>query len=162
MREESLCEILCIRRRITAMAKERVERRPIGFTKIRERLLRRFRRLGLTRAQHKGPVRRLKRSTPLLQGSRDRFHNSSVLLKHLGFTIQNPAMGPPSDGQLNATRDLISIVLIRKVSSTIPPSPLYESCPRRVPRHRLRSCYCEPGPPSSARPVRSLQYRDPA
>ena len=161
MGEESLCEILCIRRRITPMAEESVKRRPVGFTKIRERLLRRFRRLGLARSQHKGPVRRLKRSTTLLQGSRNRFHNSSVLRKHLGFTIQNPAMKRAEQRSLKATRDLL-YRSDRRVSSTIPPSRLYESCPRRVPRHRLRSCYCEPGPPFSARLGRSLRYRDPA
>src|SRR6266404_1702055 len=75
------------------MAQKGVKRWPIRFAKIRKRLLRRFRRLTLPSAQNKGPMRRLKRSTSLLQRSRHRFRNGAVLPKHLPITIQIPGLG---------------------------------------------------------------------
>src|SRR5439155_5356186 len=78
MSEEPLDEILCISRWMTAVAKKTVERRPISFAKSGERLPGGFRRVLFPRAQNDGPMRRLKRSTALLQCSRDRFRLRSV------------------------------------------------------------------------------------
>jgi hypothetical protein len=70
MDEESLDKILSVRGRITAVTQKGVERRPIGFAKSGEGLLHRFSRLDLRSSQDKGPMRRLKRSTALLQSTR--------------------------------------------------------------------------------------------
>src|SRR5437867_6895436 len=78
MSEETLDEILCISRWMTAVAEKTVERRPISFAKSGERLSSGFLRLRVASTQHHGPMRRLKRSTALLQCSRDRFRLRSV------------------------------------------------------------------------------------
>src|SRR5207245_2442742 len=71
MGEEPLDQILRISRWMTAVAEKTVERRPISFAKSGERLSSGFLRLRLASTQHHGPMRRLKRSTPLLQRSRN-------------------------------------------------------------------------------------------
>jgi len=76
--KETLDEILRVSGRKTAVAKKTVKRRPIGFAKSGDCLLSRFRSLLLPRTQHNGPMRRLKRSTALLQRSWDRFRLRSV------------------------------------------------------------------------------------
>jgi len=63
-------------------------RRPIGFAKCRERLLRRFRRPVLRSTQDKGPMRRLKRSTGLLQCPRHRFRSRTIWAKFRGFAAE--------------------------------------------------------------------------
>src|SRR5207248_5473726 len=78
MGKKTLNEILCISGRITAMPNKSVKRRPIGFAKSRESLLGGFCRLFLARTQHHSPMRRLKRSTALLQRSRNCFRLRSV------------------------------------------------------------------------------------
>src|SRR5437763_6303677 len=52
-------------------AEEKVERRPISFTKSGERTLRGGLGIGFPSTQHDGPMRRLKRSAAFLQCSRD-------------------------------------------------------------------------------------------
>src|SRR6266516_47858 len=71
MGEEPLDEILRISRWITAVAEKTVERRPISFAKSGERLSSGLLRLRVASTQHHGPMRRLKRSTALLQRSRN-------------------------------------------------------------------------------------------
>src|SRR4029077_7098830 len=61
------------------MAQKRVKRRPVSFAEIRKRLLRCCFRLGFSRAQHQGPMRRLKASPSLLQCSSYRFHGLRFL-----------------------------------------------------------------------------------
>ena len=64
-----------------------LERQPIRLAKSGRRLLRRLIRLALSRSQHDRPMRRLKRSTPLLQGSGHCFHDRSKSAKACGLTI---------------------------------------------------------------------------
>jgi hypothetical protein len=78
MSEETLNKVLGISGRKTAVPKKTVKRWPIGFAKTGERLLSRVGCFLVARAQHDGPMRRLKRSTALLQRSRDRFRSRSV------------------------------------------------------------------------------------
>src|SRR5713101_6381328 len=78
MGEEPLDEILRISRWMTAVAEKTVERRPISFAKSGERLSSGFLRLRVASTQYHGPMHRLKRSTALLQRSRDRFRLRSV------------------------------------------------------------------------------------
>jgi hypothetical protein len=78
MSEETLDKILGISGRKTAVPEKTVKRWPIGFAKSGERLLSGVGRFLVARTQHDGPMRRLKRSTALLQRSRDRFRSRSV------------------------------------------------------------------------------------
>jgi hypothetical protein len=74
--EKTLDQVLCISGGMTAMSKKAVKRRPIRFAKSRKRLLTRHLGIGLTGTQHHGPMRRLKRSTALLQRSRNCFRGN--------------------------------------------------------------------------------------
>src|SRR5215831_379267 len=74
MREKSLNQILRFRRCVTAMTHKSIKRRPIRFTEIRQRFLRRAVRLSLAGAQDHRPMRRLKSCASFLQCSRYRFH----------------------------------------------------------------------------------------
>src|SRR5436309_14319662 len=78
MSKKALDKILCISGRKTAVPKKTVKRWPIGFAKTGERLLSRVGCFLVARAQNDGPMRRLTRSTTLLQRSRDRFRSRSV------------------------------------------------------------------------------------
>jgi hypothetical protein len=78
MSEETLNKVLGIGGRESAVPKKTVKRWPIGFAKTGERPLSRVSCFLLARAQHDGPMRRLKRSTTLLQRSRDRFRSLRV------------------------------------------------------------------------------------
>ena len=61
---------------MTTVTKKTVKRRPIRFTKSGKRLLSGRLRLGLAGTKHHGPMRRLERSTALLQSSRNCFRGS--------------------------------------------------------------------------------------
>ena len=78
MDKKTLDDVLRVSRRVAATANESVKRRPICFTKNSECFPRSFIRLGLACLQYDRPVRRLKRSTPLLQGSRYGFRNQGL------------------------------------------------------------------------------------
>src|SRR5215211_598891 len=71
MSEKTLDQVLRISGGMTAVAKETVKRRPIGFAKSGKRLVRGGLRFGFPGTKHYGPMRRLKRSTAFLQSSRD-------------------------------------------------------------------------------------------
>jgi hypothetical protein len=78
MDKKTLDDVLRVSRRVAATSNESVKRRPVCFTKSSECFPRSFIRLGLACLQYDRPVRRLKRSTPLLQGSRYGFRNQGL------------------------------------------------------------------------------------
>jgi hypothetical protein len=98
MGKETLNEILCVSRRKTAVAKKTVKRRPISLAKPGERLSGGLRRLRLPSTQDDSPMRRLKRSTALLQCSRNclrgygLLHNGSALR----YKLRDNRVTPPT------------------------------------------------------------------
>ena len=83
--EKTLDQVLCISGGMTAVPKKTVKRWPIGFAKSGERLPSGIRRLRLSSTQHHGPMRRLKRSTALLQSSRDCLRGNRASPTRLDF-----------------------------------------------------------------------------
>src|SRR6266851_9087267 len=87
MNKETLDDILRVGRRVATPSNECIKRWPVCFTKSGECFPRSLIGIGLACLQYDRPVRRLKRSTPLLQGSWYRFRNQrlpqgSPLMRH--------------------------------------------------------------------------------
>ena len=75
MDKKTLEKILRFGRSVTPKSQKRIKRWPVRFTEIGKRFSCCFRWIGLSSAQDQSPVRRLKRSSSLLQCSGYRFHN---------------------------------------------------------------------------------------
>jgi hypothetical protein len=74
MGKKTLDEILRFGRSVTPKSQKGVKGWPIRFTEIGKRFSSCFRWIGLSSAQDQSPMRRLKRSSSLLQCSGYRFH----------------------------------------------------------------------------------------
>lgn len=83
--EKTLDQVLRISGGMTAVTKKTIKRRPIRFAKSRQCLLSRGLRLLFPGAKDYGPMRRLKRSTALLQSSRDCLRGNRASPTRLDF-----------------------------------------------------------------------------
>lgn len=76
--EEGLRQVLRVRGGVAAASQERVQRRPVGLAKIRQRGLRGDGRLALHGEQDHAPMRRLEGGSALLQCAWNSFHRIRI------------------------------------------------------------------------------------
>ena len=88
MNKETLDDILRVGRRVATPSNECIKRWPVCFTKSGECFPRSLIGIGLACLQYDRPVRRLKRSTSLLQGSRYRFRSHLLSARPAGFAMK--------------------------------------------------------------------------